>query len=82
MKPAPVCDIDAEDLYFLYETGECAPIEISRDNVIAQLRAGNIYMDRMVAYLLRCLMPGVIAMGGTSQQDYLSEYQKILYRNS
>lgn len=44
------------------------------------LRTGKIYADRILAYLSRCLLPGVVAIGGSSQQDYVALYQRLFLR--
>jgi hypothetical protein len=46
--------------------------------VAAALRAGDLYADRVLAYLVRCLLPGVVAVGGTVQQDYVELYRQML----
>jgi hypothetical protein len=45
--------------------------------VAAALRDRVLYTDRILTYLVRCLLPGVVAVGGTSQQDYLDLYQRM-----
>ena len=44
----------------------------------AALRRGDLYGDRILAYLVRCLLPGVVAVGGTVQQDYVELYRRML----
>jgi hypothetical protein len=42
------------------------------------LRNGDFYADRVLAYLVRCILPGVVAVGGVNQQDYLGLYRQML----
>lgn len=63
--------------FTIAETNEEANILFTPDALARELRNKNIYVDRMMAYLLRCLLPNVVAIGGTSQQDYLLGYQQI-----
>jgi hypothetical protein len=42
------------------------------------LRNGDLYADRVLAYLVRCVLPGVVAVGGVNQQDYLRLYRQML----
>lgn len=57
----------------------CAlPLSPSRDAIAAALRRGDLYTDRLLAYLVRCLLPGAVAVGGTIQQDYVASYREIL----
>jgi hypothetical protein len=44
------------------------------------LRNGRIYADRILAYFSRCLLPGVVAIGGSSQQDYVALYRRLILR--
>lgn len=54
------------------------PVPMEPVAVAAALRAGVLYADRVLAYLVRCLLPGVVAVGGTSQQDYVRLYRRAL----
>ncbi|GAB4566621.1 MAG: hypothetical protein Tsb007_39730 [Rhizobacter sp.] len=42
------------------------------------LRCGVLVPDRVLIYFARCLLPGVRAIGGTSQQDYVALYRELL----
>jgi hypothetical protein len=54
------------------------PVALEPHAIATALRAGHVYADRILAYLVRCLLPGVVAVGGTSQQDYLALYRRML----
>lgn len=58
--------------------GEPLPIEWTPPDIIAMLRTGRAYASRFVAYTIRCMLPGVIALGGSVQQDYVQDYRRIL----
>ena len=64
----PVLEVNGAPLPIPYEPGAVADA----------LRAGLLYPDRILAYTVRSLLPGVVAVGGTSQQDYLPMYQRML----
>lgn len=73
------CDISGStDRYIVFENGEYIDFDVTPENVIKGLEKRYIYVDRIISYLLRCILPGVVALGGTSQQDYMNLYQKIL----
>jgi len=75
---ALTCDyLSGEGVYVIAETGEGIDFDITPETISEYLRKGNVYMDRMMTYFVRCLLPNVVALGGTSQQDYLEEYQDI-----
>jgi len=57
--------------------GAPLPVPMEPAAVAAALRAGVLYADRILAYLVRCLLPGVVAVGGTSQQDYVALYRRM-----
>ncbi|EDP45794.1 hypothetical protein RICGR_0215 [Rickettsiella grylli] len=54
------------------------PFVFSVESLTNALRNEDIFADKFLAYLMRCLLPGVVAVGGTSQQDYVDHYQKII----
>lgn len=54
------------------------PFPFTPENVAAALRRGEIVPDIILTYLARCLLPGVDAVGGASQQDYVALYQRLL----
>ncbi|KRV46480.1 hypothetical protein AQ490_11315 [Wenjunlia vitaminophila] len=58
--------------------GAAVPVPFAPRPVAAALRAGVLHTDRVLAYLVRCLLPGVVAVGGTSQQDYVRLYVRLL----
>ncbi|GIJ47851.1 hypothetical protein Val02_47370 [Virgisporangium aliadipatigenens] len=57
--------------------GAPLPVPMEPTAVAAALRAGVLYPDRILTYLVRCLLPGVVAVGGTSQQDYVKLYRRM-----
>jgi hypothetical protein len=66
------------DAQWTVETdGAPLPVPMEPAAVAAALREGVLYVDRILTYLVRCLLPGVVAVGGTSQQDYLALYQRM-----
>lgn len=58
--------------------GSPLPIPYGPGPVAAALRSGELFADRVLAYLVRCLLPGVVAVGGTAQQDYVALYRRIV----
>jgi hypothetical protein len=42
------------------------------------IRMRDLIPNKMLIYFVRCLLPGIRAIGGTSQQDYLSYYRTLL----
>lgn len=65
--------------FYLIEQNCRLPISYTPLDFYQALRTGKIYIDKIMAYLVRCLLPGITAIGGTSQQDYLRHYQEILF---
>lgn len=63
---------------FVLETqGTELPVPPEPFSLARALREGVVYADRILAYFVRCLLPGVVAVGGTSQQDYVWLYQRM-----
>jgi hypothetical protein len=60
------------------EGGEPLPVPYQRAEVARALSDGTLWCDRILAYAVRCLFPGIVAVGGTSQQDYVHLYQRLL----
>lgn len=54
------------------------PVPYEPAAIATALRGGVLYCDRVTAYTVRCLLPGVVAVGGTSQQDYVKLYRRAL----
>lgn len=48
------------------------------DDIVRELEKQSIYADNFLSYFSRCLLPGIVAIGGTSQQDYLDHYINII----
>jgi hypothetical protein len=67
----------AEAQWTVETNGAPLPVPMEPAAVAAALRAGVLYADRILAYLVRCLLPGVVAVGGTSQQDYVALYRRM-----
>lgn len=63
---------------FELEVGEDLPMAQCAASVAKALRTGDLYADRIITYLVTCLLPGVVALGGTSQQDYVTLYQRMI----
>ena len=53
-------------------------VEVSPRVIAKALRCGRLIPDRIFIYFARCLLPGVRAIGGTSQQDHLVLYRELL----
>jgi len=51
---------------------------IEKSKLPSLIRTRNFIPNKMLIYLARCLLPGIRAIGGTSQQDYLSHYRRLL----
>lgn len=66
------------DRFTVGEGGPPLPVPFEPAEIAAALRAGVLYADRVLAYLVRCLLPGVVAIGGVSQQDYVALYRRML----
>lgn len=64
--------------YCLEQTHEPLAFLTKPLDVVQALRSGLLYVDRLISYFARCLLPGVVAIGGTSQQDYVRHYQDII----
>lgn len=58
--------------------GALLPVDYEPRAMASALRSGILYGDRVLAYVVRCLLPGVVAVGGTSQQDYVNLYRRVL----
>lgn len=58
--------------------GAPLPVPYERQAFVDALRAGDIHPDRVLTYIVHCLLPGVVAVGGASQQDYVKLYRRIL----
>lgn len=64
--------------FYLEDQNIPLPFTFGPATIANALQNGDLFVDRIIAYLVRCLLPGVVAVGGTSQQDYVLEYQKML----
>lgn len=64
--------------WYVETDGADLPMPVERATIAHALRDGTLYPDRILAYLVRCLLPGVVAVGGSSQQDYLKLYRRML----
>ncbi len=54
------------------------PVLYNAKDIAKALRENVLYVDRFIGYLIRCLLPGIVAVGGTSQQDSIKHYQEII----
>lgn len=54
------------------------PIPWTPEAISSALRSGQAYGSRLLAYTVRCMLPGVVALGGSVQQDYVQAYRRIL----
>jgi len=64
--------------YVIETTGADIGFTPSPEAIAAAIRRGELVGDRIMSYLVRCLLPGVVAVGGTVQQDYVEAYQMML----
>jgi hypothetical protein len=74
----PVVVGRGERAELLLEGGASLPLAWRPAEVARALEDGAAYGDRVLAYAVRCLLPGVVAIGGTSQQDYVALYRRML----
>lgn len=76
------------DFFWLRRDSRLLPVRLVSPNglgetpftpagIASALREGRLYADKYIAYLVRCLLPGIVAVGGTSQQDYLALFQQL-----
>jgi len=56
------------------------PISYDRQSIMDALNAGILYPDKLLIYLVRCILPRIVAVGGTAQQDYVAMYIELLRR--
>lgn len=54
------------------------PIALTGTDIVAAIRSGRLVPDRLLIYFVRCILPGVRAVGGTSQQDSVHLYSRLL----
>lgn len=64
--------------FVIETTGEPLPIPYASKPMAAALRSGDLVGDRVLSYLVRCLLPGAVAVGGSVQQDYVDCYQLMV----
>ena len=76
----PIILLNAESTpnMVLETDGSSVSVEYAPSALAQALRDGILYVDRILAYLVRCLLPGITAVGGTSQQDYVRLYQEMI----
>lgn len=51
---------------------------IDKSELPSLIRARKLIPTKMLIYFARCLLPGIRAIGGTSQLDYLTHYRTLL----
>jgi hypothetical protein len=67
------------DGYAVEHDGSPPPLDLEDPaEVAAALRAGNLHGDRVLAYLVRSMLPGAVAVGGSVQQDYTAMYRRMI----
>ncbi|MFD4127073.1 hypothetical protein ACFXKK_28005 [Streptomyces globisporus] len=67
--------------YVSERDGSPAPLDLEDPAVVAAaLRSGDLHGDRILAYLVRSMLPGAVAVGGSVQQDYTAAYRTMLAR--
>jgi hypothetical protein len=54
------------------------PIQFTPHTVAAAIRDGILFADIILIYIARCLLSGIDAIGGASQQDYVDMFRRIL----
>jgi hypothetical protein len=67
-----------EAALYIENQGTLLPISYTPEAIAQALKDGNLYVDKIIAYLVRCLLPGITAIGGTSQQDYVQHYIEMI----
>ncbi|MEJ3741909.1 hypothetical protein WEI85_01225 [Actinomycetes bacterium KLBMP 9797] len=78
LHPVELVGTGARATWVVETNGAPLPVPMEPAAVAAAFRAGVLHADRILAYLVRCLLPGVVAVGGTSQQDYVRLYRRML----
>ncbi|MFB4426009.1 hypothetical protein C5F59_033650 [Streptomyces sp. QL37] len=74
-----VAVVRTDDGYVTEHDGSPAPLDLEDPTVVAAaLRAGDLHGDRVLAYLVRSMLPGAVAVGGSVQQDYTAAYRTML----
>jgi hypothetical protein len=63
--------------WFIEATGAPMPVPYEPAVFAEALRTGILHPDRIITYLVRCLLPGVVAVGGVAQQDYVKLYRRM-----
>jgi len=54
------------------------PLPLTPEATVAGLRHGRLFGDLVLEFAVRCLLPGAVAIGGTSQQDYVELFRRAL----
>lgn len=53
-------------------------LDLSQSSIVSALASGKLFLDLFSSYFLKCILPSVVAVGGTSQQDYISHFIEII----
>lgn len=54
-------------------------LNLNQCSIVSALENGKLFLDLFSSYFLKCILPGVVVVGGTSQQDYLSHFMEIIF---
>ncbi|TRX14459.1 hypothetical protein FNF07_24625 [Trinickia caryophylli] len=77
-EPALVERQDGMQLSIRGVSGDGARYAVTPDSLPQLVAERCLIPTKMLIYFARCLLPGIRAIGGTSQQDYLRHYQGLL----
>jgi hypothetical protein len=66
------------DLFINSRTGEKTEIILDPDELIKHLRQKDVYCDLSLSYTFTFILPNILALAGTSQQEYLTPMKNIL----
>lgn len=78
LQPTVLAGDDASPRWTREPSGRAVPVEWDPQSVSQAVRDEIVYPDRILAYLARCILPRVTAIGGTSQQDYVRLYRQMI----
>lgn len=78
LRPLRVCEGDPPALAVVSK-GHVRPfVTLSRDALTDRLERGDLYPDLLLGYTVLSLLPGVVAVGGASQHEYLPRIRDVL----
>ncbi|MCC6932707.1 MAG: hypothetical protein IT292_05580 [Deltaproteobacteria bacterium] len=63
----------------LIQKGETVLCEMKPDNVLQLMEEGKLFPDLILSYLVLCVLPNSVALGGPSQCEHIQAIQEILW---